>query len=122
MMPLKEHNMNTKDVFNMESKRRTGRTTRMLIQALKYASEGKKVLVIGANMVMTKNLENQVQQLNYFPNKIKFMSLHEALNFRVFEFNFPTLDYDEVLIDHYAIESSTTFKKMLWEMNRFDAP
>ena len=121
-MPLKENNMSIKEFFNIESKRNTGRTTRMLIQALKYASEGKKVLVIGANMVMTKNLENQVQQLNYFPNKIKFMSLHEALNFRVFEFNFPILDYDEVLIDHYAIESSTTFKKMLWEMNRFDAP
>ena len=114
--------MNNKEVFNIESKRHTGRTTRMLIQALSYASQGKKVLVIGANVEQTKNLENQVQQLNFFPNKIKFISLHEALNTRVFAFDFPALNYNEVLIDHYAIESCFPFMKMLKEWNRFDAP
>jgi hypothetical protein len=114
--------MSTKEFFNIESKRCTGRTTRMLIQALKYASEGKKVLVIGATVVQTKSLENQVRYLNVFPNKIEFKSIHESLNYRVFDFNFSSQYYNEVLFDHYAIESYSAFKKMLWEMNRFDAP
>jgi hypothetical protein len=114
--------MNFKEVYNIESKRNTGRTMRMLIQALKYASEGKKVLVLGANVAMTKNLENQVQQMNLFPNKIVFMTLHDALNSRLFNFDGHISGYDEVLIDHYAIESYPVFKKMLWEMNKYDAP
>jgi hypothetical protein len=113
--------MNLKEVYNIESKRNTGRTTRMLIQALSYASQGKKVLVLGANLGMTKNLENQVQQMNCFPNKIVFMPLYEALNTRVFNFDGFVNEYDEVLIDHFGIESCPAFKRMLKELTRFDA-
>jgi hypothetical protein len=71
---------------------------------------------------MTKNLEDQVRHLNVFPNKIEFKTMHESLDSRVFDFNFSSQHYDDVLFDHYAIESYPAFKKMLWEMNRFDAP
>jgi hypothetical protein len=113
--------MNTKEVYNTESKRNTGRTTRMLIQALKYASEGKKVLVIGANVLHAKNLENLVLYINCFPTKIRFMSLNNALEDRVFNFDGFINGYDEVLFDHYAIESCPAFKRMLKELTRFDA-
>jgi hypothetical protein len=63
-----------------------------------------------------------VRYLNNFPNKIVFKSIRESLDSRVFDFNFSSQYYNEVLFDHYAIESSAYFKKMLWEMNRFDAP
>lgn len=104
---------------------RTGRTTRMLNEALRLAREGRAVYVLAANCHHVYTLERMSDQL--FGNGeasslgIKFEVAHSLSDF---DFETMTLRGAHpkcvVLVDHYTIEC--IYAKMLAELHRFDEP
>lgn len=96
--------------MNYNQKRQTGRTTRMLIDAIHYTTLGKKVFIVVASYAQAINLKSNINC-----NIINDLDINFILH------NSPTLDWNTltikgikdcvVLVDHYVIESK--FSKIL---------
>ena len=97
------------------SSRQTGRTTRMLEDAIKHSNEGKTVCVITANH---RERERISELLKDHP-EIKVDTPYSRMLF-----NWNTLTYegmnsdDKFLIDHFAIEDK--FSKILDMLHKYD--
>ena len=114
--------------------RRTGRTTRMLEEAISVAKEGKYVIVVGANAEQAKSLQAQAATMageemtatkiyiDGGPGQITFESCQ--MNRQPFDWQslrlqgaFPTIP---TFMDHFAFEN--TFAKAIHEAHRWDDP
>lgn len=100
-----------------ESRRASGRTTRMLAEAKRLAKEGKAVYVIATHH---QQLQRQID--SEYPNSGIKCEPHVPLGFdwramRVHG-SHPNCVW---LFDHYAIEADCVFVAMFEAMTRFDA-
>ena len=104
-----------------EGLRRSGRTTRMLQEAIDYAKKGRAVYVIAATHNHAQNLE---RTLHYYFNITEDL----GIKFETFD-SLRTFDEQAfilhgahpncvVLIDHYAIERK--YYKILEMLHRYD--
>jgi len=109
-------------MYTNETKRGTGRTTRMLEEAIKQAEAGRAVYVVGAKANHVWALEEAVKDIcgkSASSLGIKFETAHTVGNF-----DWKTLTLRGahpncvVLVDHYAIEAE--FARMLEMLHRFD--
>lgn len=108
-------------MYDMNAKRRTGRTNRMLERAIVLACEGRAVYVVAADGRHVITLETMLDALN--PPRGHGIQIENAQLF-------PDLNWEQVrlsprahprcivLIDHWAIESR--FIKLLQEATRYD--
>lgn len=124
-VPLSDRNK-TPIGKTMEVLRGTGRTTRMLAEAIKLAMEGKKVLIVMGNNHQVENaakfLNKMIAGLNWskqsdgsvvtsFPNGIGFLRIRSVSGMAIeqdedlkFTAQVRGMRIDKVLFDHHAIE------------------
>jgi hypothetical protein len=103
----------------MKSLRRTGRTNRMLKEAIHLTKNQCRVLIIARGQ---KQRENFILRLGEWSHKIEIKTASEMIDMG-FDFMNPqdwngTWDYDKCCIDHYVIED--LFKGMLEELHYYD--
>lgn len=95
--------------------RKSGRTTRMLVEAERLASDGRAVYVIAANMAEVSRLQSLLRS----DSGVKVETCDSPGNF-----DWDTLSLKGahpncvVLVDHYAIECR--FRRILDELHRYD--
>lgn len=107
--------------YNANARKGTGRTTRMLQEAIRLALAGRAVYVVGANSAHAKTLEAQLAALS--PPERHGIKFEDATRFPELDWNTMTIRRAHpkcvVLVDHYAIERGIAL--MLEMMHRFDA-
>lgn len=101
-----------------EELRQTGRTTRLLEEAKRLASDGRAVYVVASSQRMVEHMR---EMLGVPTMGIKIETEHSLGNL---DWKTMTLRGAHpnvvVLADHHAIES--TFARMLDQLHRFDLP
>lgn len=116
--------------------RRTGRTTRMLLEAIERAKAGEDVVVAASSHAQTQQLQRttaklasvEVNNYRYHPD-LKLAFGAGMITFRSTQdedFDWKTLSYrnrhsypkTHILVDHYAIEN--TFALAFREVHRWD--
>lgn len=98
----------------MSQKRSSGRTTRMMQDALAAALSGKSVIVLFDNAPAAQNYQifHNILNLDIRVESANSMNINwETLKINGFE--------GDVFIDHFAIE--TRFKFLLKELSRYDS-
>lgn len=107
--------------MNLEALRGSGRTTRMLKEALRLNSKGYAVYVVGATAAHARDLERSLFNLN--PSEghgIKFESAESQLEFDWRLMRRPgSAPNARFLVDHWAIEYR--YADMLEMLHRFDS-
>jgi len=99
----------------METNRGTGRTTRMLEEAVRLAEANRAVYVVMGNHQQAKTFENKMPQ----GLGIQFETAQSLSNFDWETLTLPGAHPNcVVLVDHYAIESK--FNRILEELHRYD--
>lgn len=111
--------------------RRTGRTTRMLHEALDAAIHGQSVIVIAANARLARDMQHQLHTMaeGYLTRVslgcIEFPGARILIQTPGKDFDWMTLRVRgmdrsmRVLVDHYAIEMS--FEPIITMLHRFDS-
>jgi len=117
----------------IDRNRATGRTARMLLEAVKLAKQGKTVYLVADSSMQVKYLEARLpidirQSTTYDGSYGVTMSIGEG-RIKIISANLGHIDWDELtvmgadlqavaFVDHFAIESR--FRKLLEMYHRFD--
>ena len=106
--------------------RKTGRTTRMLEEAARLQSLGKRVCIVVANFfevnriiawLSSNDRENLAKNGLYEIHVISPLNSEWSwLDWRDYSFHPETI----YLVDNHAIQANKTFRRMLSELHRFD--
>lgn len=105
----------------LESLKRTGRTTRMLQEALQLAEQGRAVYVVAVSHPHAAQLQHAIDEAAGRTNHGIKIETAQALGFSWAQLRVPGSHANCVfLIDHAAIE--WTFSRVLAELHRFDQP
>jgi len=106
----------------LQSLRGSGRTTRMIKEAIKEAKAKKKVCIVSIDDRNCRLLMSVLREHDGEKLGIQFASLDEDFNVSfdplTAECCFRGVRFDKVFIDHYAIEYK--YQKLLSELHRFD--
>ena len=111
----------------MKNKVKTGRTTRMLLDALRLCHDGQAVYVVAANIADSARLNRMLDTLGRTEDEKDGPAFVKVeTGWSLGNLNWETLTlvgaYPNcvVLMDHYAIE--THFSRMLEMLTRYDLP
>jgi ABC-type branched-subunit amino acid transport system substrate-binding protein len=100
-----------------DRRRQTGRTTRMLAEAVKLAKKGKAVYIVVADMAQKRQMEKQFGKA-FWGLGIKFETPYSPGNFDWETMTFRGAHPDCVtLVDHYAIEAR--FPRLVEMLHRY---
>ena len=101
---------------HLERSRQTGRTNRMILQAMELAEEGKTVYILVASIIHKNSIVERLG--NNYPNiKVETFETLSDFDFRTMELNGIYPDC-VVLCDHYTIEK--LYGPMLDELYAYD--
>lgn len=107
--------------YDANERKGTGRTTRMLEEALRLSSEGRAVYVVADNRAHAKTIEAQLAALS--PPEHHGIKVEDGNRFPELDWVTMTMPRAHpncaVLVDHYAVERRIVL--MLQMMHRFDA-
>lgn len=106
--------------MGLDLKRQTGRTTRLLKEAIRLLIAGRQVCVVASSREEASRFRRVFrEELGAVGESVVVKALREVRYFNWHAMNFPGLPSDvEVLIDHHAIELEFGALLEMWE--RFD--